>query len=187
MPRDYKYRASPRKKKQSAPAWLWMLVGLVLGAFVMGLAWLKLSAPEPEQKWVGAEPDRPPQAVEPRRPEAELPPHKPRFEFYDKLGRQEVLVPDEQLDLRPGGEADDPTARYVIQVGSFAKPADAERVKAELALLGIETRVAEATLDAGTVRYRVLAGPFLGRTALDRVRAMLKQNGYAQLLIKVVK
>jgi cell division protein FtsN len=184
MARDYKYRASQRKKKKTAPAWLWMLVGLLLGAFVMGLAWLKLDSGEHNgEEWVGAKPDRQPQRVEPKKPSVDVPPHKPRFEFYDKLGRQEVLVPDEQLDLR---STVDKTARYEVQVGSFAKPADAERLKAELALLGIETRVAEARIAAGKVSHRVIAGPFLGRSSLDKVRAQLKSNGHANLLVRVI-
>lgn len=183
MPRDYKYRASAKKKKTSAPAWLWMLVGLVVGAFVMGLAWLKLESEDANgQEWVGAKPDRQPQRVESKK-SVEVPPHKPRFEFYEKLGRQEVLVPDEQLDLRSEVEK---TARYEVQVGSFVKSADAERLKAELALLGIETRVAEARIAPGKVRYRVIAGPFLGRSELDKVRRQLKSNGHGSLLVRVV-
>ncbi len=184
MARDYKYRASPRRKKKNAPAWLWMLVGLLVGAFVMGLAWLKLdSGQENGEEWVGAKPDRQPQRVESKK-SVEVPPHKPRFEFYEKLGSQEVLVPDEQLDLRSEVEK---TARYEVQVGSFVKSSDAERLKAELALLGIETRVAEARIAAGKVRFRVIAGPFLGRSALDKVRSQLKSNGHGELLVRIVR
>ena len=185
MARDYKYRAAPRGKKQAAPAWLWLLVGLMLGAFVMGLAWLKLdSGQEKGAEWVGAKPDRQPQRVESKKTQAQVPPHRPRFEFYDKLGRQEVMVPEEQLDLR---SSVDETARYELQVGSFARPPDAERLKAELALRGIETRVAEARIGAGKVRHRVIAGPFLGRSALDKVRKQLKGNGHSRLLVRVIR
>jgi len=185
MARDYKYRASPTKKKKAAPPWLWLLVGLLVGAFAVGLAWLKMDAEEPNgEEWIGAKPDRQPQRVEPKQKVPnDLPPHKPRFEFFDKLGRQEVLVPDEQLELRSEVEK---TARYEVQVGSFVKPADAERLKAELALLGIETRVAEARLGLGKVRYRVIAGPYLGRSMLDKVRRQLKSNGHNSLLVRAV-
>jgi len=95
MPRDYKYRAAQKKRKKSAPAWLWMLVGLVVGAFVMGLVWLKMDAPLDDERWVGAKPDRQPQRVEKNEAPAQVPPHKPRFEFFDELREKEVLVPDE--------------------------------------------------------------------------------------------
>lgn len=187
MPRDYKYRVNQKQKPKGAPAWVWMLTGLLLGAFAVGLIWLKMDSPPSDDRWVTAPPDRAPQGGdEPRKP-AEVPPHKPRFEFFDKLGRQEVMVPEEQLDLRPDPAADDATAQYLIQAGSFAKTTDAERMRAELALLGIETRVSEARLQNGQVVHRVVAGPYLGREALDKARGRLKQNGYRQLLVRIIR
>jgi cell division protein FtsN len=187
MPRDYKYRAASKKKQKQTPAWLWLLVGLLVGAFVVGLAWLKLDDGTPEPKWVGAQPDRPPQQAESQPPVVELPPRKPRFEFFDKLPHQEVVVPSEQLDLRASRAAPDPTASYVIQIASFAKSQEAEKARAEVALLGVETRVERAHLQDGSTRYRVLAGPYLGRTGLDKVRNRLKQNGYRQMLVRVLR
>lgn len=187
MPRDYKYRAAPKKPPAHAPAWLWLLVGLVVGAFVVGLAWLRLDSADPEPKWVGAQPDRPPQQVDRQAPVVDLPPPKPRFEFFDKLGHQEVVVPDEQLDLRESRVAPDPTASYVIQIASFAKSSEAEKARAEVALLGVETRVEQAHLDDGSTRYRVLAGPYLGRSGLDKMRNRLKQNGYRQMLVRIMR
>lgn len=187
MPRDYKYRTEKPTSSKGAPAWIWMLTGLLLGAFAVGLVWLKFEAPAGEQRWVTAPPDREPQGDESPHKPVDVPPHKPRFEFFDKLGRQEVVVPEEQLDLRPDPAANDATAQYLIQAGSFAKVSDAERMRAELALLGIETRVSEARLDSGRVVRRVVAGPYLGRDALDKARGRLKQNGYRQLLVRIVR
>lgn len=188
---DYKNMANPEPevKQRNAPGWLWMLVGLILGAFVMGLVWLKLEPAAPDSEWVGAKPDHQPQRVqkepEPAPEVVEVPPHKPRFEFFEKLRKKEVVVPDEQLELRE--TKPDPTARYQIQVGSFIKPSDAERVKAELALLGLETRVYRVDIGAGKVRHRVVAGPYLGWSALQKARKRLMANGFQQLLVKVVK
>ena len=184
MPRDYKYRAAQKKQKKTAPAWVWMLVGLVLGVFVTWLVWLKQGTSPVDEGWVGAKPDRQPQRVEKERAPAQVPPHKPRFEFFDELREKEVLVPEEQLDLR--NNTADETARYELQIGSFTRAADAERLKAQLALLGVETRVSEARIGTG-LRYRVIAGPYLGRSALDKVRSLLKQNGHQGLLVRVVR
>ena len=60
------------------------------------------------------------------------------------------------------------------------------RAAAQLALLGVETRVSEARLDTG-LRYLVIAGPYLGRSALDKVRSLLRQNGHQGLLVRVVR
>ena len=188
MPRDYKPRAAGgrKQKKQGAPAWLWALAGLLLGAFLVGLAWLKLDRPGQVTQWIGAQPDRPPQAA-PRKAETpKVPPYRPRYRFYDELGRKQVVVPEEQLDRRNDPQLTDPTARYLVQIGAFTRAADADRLQAELALLGIETRITKANLGGGKVRYRVQAGPYLGRSRLDAARARLKKNGYHDLLVRII-
>lgn len=187
MPRDYKYRVNQKEQLRGAPAWIWMLAGLLIGAFVMGLVWLKLDDKPSDERWVGAPPDRAPQGDDEVEEVVEVPPHKPRFDFWDQLKRQEVVVPEEQLDLRDDPAVSDATSQYLIQAGSFTKSTDAERARAEMALLGIETKVSEARLANGRVAYRVVAGPYLGRSALDRARARLRDNGYRQLLVRIIK
>ncbi len=189
MPRDYKHRARSRRRKSSSNTggWRWMLVGLILGAFLVGLAWLKLESPAEAPQWLGAEPDRPPQSAPEKSPAPEIPPYQPRYRFYDELGRKQVVIPEEQLDRRDSPDAADPTARYLVQIGSFVRPQDADRLQAELALLGIETRITKASLGGGKLRYRVQAGPYLGRSELDAARRRLKKSGYRDLLVRMVK
>jgi len=187
VPRDYKPRSSRRsKQRRGVPGWLWALAGLLLGLFIMGLVWLKLETPERAREWIGGKPNDPSRTV-PRREEVtrpRIPEYKPRYQFYDELRRKEVVIPEERLDAR---EMVDPTAQYLVQVGSFARLEDADRLQAELALLGIETRVSKARLEGGRMRYRVQAGPYLGRSALDRARLRLKRNGYRDLLVRIIR
>ena len=63
VPRDYKHRAQKEPKKKPLPGWLWLLTGLLLGGFIVGLVWLKGQADEAGGAWVGTKPDRPPQAA----------------------------------------------------------------------------------------------------------------------------
>ena len=189
MPRDYKYRAGAgtRNKRKGAPPWLWMLVGLLLGAFLVGLFWLRLDTPPQAPDWIGAKPDRPPQSAPRQEAEPQIPPYEPRYRFYRELGRKQVVIPEEQLDRREQAERVDPTARYLLQVGSFSREQDADRLQAQLALLGIESRITRVRLAAGKLRYRVQAGPYLGRSELDAARRQLKQNGYRDLLVRVIR
>lgn len=171
--------------------WLWLLAGLLLGALIVGLAWLKGQSDDSGGKWVGAQPDRPPQGkpvtAPPRR--VEVPPApKPRFDFYNMLPEMEVVVPDEELDLRPSApesaqQAD--SATYLVQVGSFKRDADADRLKAQLALLGIEAKVVSARIGPQDLRYRVRTGPYRGRAALDKARQQLAGNGFKGIVIRV--
>ncbi|MDJ0740216.1 MAG: SPOR domain-containing protein [Gammaproteobacteria bacterium] len=184
MPRDYKYRARKKPQKKPLPGWLWLLTGLLLGGFIVGLVWLRGQAERPGGEWIGAQPDRPPQgAPAPKAPRVELPPPKPRFDFYDMLPEMEVAVPDEPFEPRPPPPTPAADARYLLQIGSFRDNADADRVKAQLALLGIEAEVVGARIGPQDTRYRVRSGPYSGRAAVDRVAKRLADNGFTSLLI----
>ena len=101
MARDYKYRASTKKKRRSIPPWIWILFGCLLGILIMSVAWLNLEKSSDEiVEWIGAKPDREPQTIEIEQIQKKPLAHKPRFEFYEKLSRQEILVPDDQIELR---------------------------------------------------------------------------------------
>ncbi len=64
-----------------------------------------------------------------------------------------------------------------MQAGSFPKADDAEKLKAKLALLGVEASVQSATIPDKGVWYRVRVGPYKSAEELNRARNFLKQNG----------
>jgi len=190
VPRDYKHRAQKKKAKKPLPGWLWLITGLLLGGFITGLFWLQgQSVDAGGGEWVGAEPDRPPQGKPKAARRAEMPPPpKPRFDFYTMLPKMEVVVPDDELDHEPvagpSGAASTP-ATYLVQVGSFRKTQDADRLKAQLALLGFEARVVSARISARDTRYRVRSGPYRGKPALNKARKRLADNGFSGFVIQV--
>ena len=73
---------------------------------------------------------------------------------------------------------------YLLQVGSFSKAADAERLKAQLALLGFEASVNRVKTDRGVSYNRVRVGPFQGAAALKSAQSRLAANGMKSLVIK---
>lgn len=164
----------------------------------MGLAWLKLGTSEPEKRWIGSTPDKPPQAatqkpapvksVNTAQKTAEKPkviaPPKPQFEFFNELPKREVSVTDEPLELRETPKDKSQHKAYYIQIASFSKKQDAERLRAELALLGQETHINQARLQAIS-RYRVMIGPFNHVGAVQTTQKQLKQRGYTELLVIV--
>jgi len=189
VPRDYKHRAQKRPSKKPLPAWLWLLTGLLLGGFIVGLVWLKGQSSESGGEWVGAKPDRPPQGQGARAARVEVPPPpKPRFDFYNMLPKMEVVVPDDELDQEPpaaSGSAPASPATYLVQIGSFRRTEDADRLKAQLALLGFEAKVVSARISAQDVRYRVRSGPYQGKDALNEARKRLAENGFKGIVIRV--
>src|SRR5690606_22404358 len=113
---------------------------------------------------------------------------KPEFDFYRILPGQEVPVSEQELRKQSQQQAAKPEAPkeiYVIQAGAFQSPADADSLKAQLALLGLEATVEPAHLpDKGTL-YRVRLGPYQKLEDINRVRQTLSQNGVDASLVKV--
>lgn len=204
MPRDYKSRASSGRKQKRAPvpAWIGFTAGLLVGLFIAALVWLTQSpqAPlNPRPASVLRQPEAP--QDEPGAPLAAAKPEKkaapkPRFDFYTILPEMEVVVPDPEpvateapaqggapVVTATGGDAEG-KGLYMLQMGSFRKYGDADKLKASLALVGIEAEIQKFTLDGGEVFHRVRSGPY-SRNQVNSLRARLSQNSINSLVIKL--
>lgn len=100
----------------------------------------------------------------------------PRFQFYEMLPRLEVVLPETEPRARPDrtetAPAEPAPGRYVLQAGSFSAAAEAEAMRANLALLGVESWTQSVTIDA--VEYhRVRIGPTDDLEWLNGVRNRL--------------
>ena len=121
------------------------------------------------------------------KPGGEKPPAEAtdRFEFYDMLPDAEVEVPEQPESNGP--PAPPPVSvpgTYVIQAGAFPDFAEADKVKARLALLGVESQIQAAEANGATY-HRVRIGPIDDLDQLNRLRARLRQNGIEYLVIPV--
>ena len=114
------------------------------------------------------------------------PEQPPRFEFYEILPKFEVVLPETELEARPDvtETALEEPGRYVLQAGSFRAEADAERMRATLALLGIESRLQRVTIDTDDY-HRVRIGPSNDLDSLNGLRARLRDAEIEVLLIKL--
>ncbi|MEO8849095.1 MAG: SPOR domain-containing protein [Casimicrobiaceae bacterium] len=74
--------------------------------------------------------------------------------------------------------------RFWLQVGSFTDQADAENMKARLALGGLQAAVQQGMLADKSVRYRVRLGPYDNTDELTRVKNQLAQQGQESAAIK---
>lgn len=97
-------------------------------------------------------------------------------------------------DLVNGKKSADTTAApapkaeaiYFLQVGAFAKRADADAQKATLAIQGIQTQLSELTSDGNTL-WRVRTGPYNSVDESNSVRDKLNGMGIKSALIKTSK
>ncbi len=194
MPRDYKHRATRRKKHKPASPWFGLVAGLLIGLFIAFLVYIKMLAPPgaPQQASMAVtipESAPPPAAVELHKPQpASLPPPpKPRFDFYTILPEMEVVIPEQEITGKPeqGIRQVEQPGTYFLQVGSFSTPAQADRFKAELALLGLETSIQKVTINNRDTYHRVRVGPYRDLDELNKARRLLKKQGVEGALIRV--
>ena len=76
-----------------------------------------------------------------------------------------------------------PVTKFFLQAGSFRKEADADRVRAQIILLGQAVSVESGTVKDETW-YRVLVGPFSNREQLTTAQKQLAGSGFSNLLLQ---
>lgn len=190
--------AAPRRG--SNPLLTGVLIGMVIGVgMAAGLAWYIMKSPSPFVQKEPAIAKPPADVAKPAAPAvtaASSTPAaavsgvvdgKPRFEFYKVLTDKQdatVAVPAKPADkpqpAKPHTADSKPAAvneSYFLQAGSFSNAADAEKLKARLALLGIEASTQTATIPDKGVWHRVRMGPYKNAEEMNQARSLLKQNG----------
>ncbi len=108
------------------------------------------------------------------------PKEAPSYDFYKTLPGE--TAPADSPKDTPPAKAE---PAYYLQAGAFLNVADAEEMKARLALLGLEASVIQVP-DAQAIQlHKVRIGPFKGMDELNKTRARLTQNNIETLLIKI--
>lgn len=110
------------------------------------------------------------------------------FDFYEMLPKYEVVIPEQ--DARGGaspavvaGPVEKPGA-YILQAGSFRNQKDADRVRAMIAMQGVESKIQKVTIDKDTW-HRVRVGPITNLQRLEDTRSKLRQAQIDALVIRV--
>lgn len=193
MAQKKRKRKTKRKPQQEPyPGWMWLLFGLGIGLSVAFAIYMKDLQPVPPPEPVAQQPasmaapmetESAPVASAPDTPAEE---EEPRFSFYNMLPNFEVVIPEEETDVSLDAklEAVQQPGSYVLQAGSFNDVADADRRRAELALLGVESRVQRIMIDERTY-HRVRVGPMSDLDQLNRVRSQLRDADIDVLRIRL--
>ena len=109
-------RRAPKKQARrngggGIPGWIWLLIGLLVGALVVAVMLLRgqwdlpdgnLPTPNPEARAPAATEEEPVA----QKPAAE--PRKPKYEFFDVLRDKEFVIPDAELNAQAQAEASRP-------------------------------------------------------------------------------
>jgi cell division protein FtsN len=190
MARDYKHQARRKPRRKPAPPWVWMLAGLAIGLFVALLIYLKAGPDDtPVPRAVQAPPpaEREARGVKKEAPAPIPAPPRPRFDFYTTLPEMEVVVPENEItgSRKEGVRQVDKPGTYLLQAGSFRTHEQADRLKAQLALLGLETGIQTVSINDRETWHRVRVGPFRDLDELHKVRVRLKSHDVDAILIRV--
>ena len=154
------------------PGWIWLATGLIIGlsaTFIPSLNEKKEAAQTPN--------------LEPEK-SAVAPVNKRTFDFYTILPELEVMVDndDQQSPTTPNKNL--PAGKYVLQVGSFKSSDEADSLKAQLALMGVETNI--ETVLVNTIKWhRLRVGPSEDIDQLQTTQKRLRVKNMDSILLKV--
>ncbi len=190
MSKDYHQNPKKRSSGRGGSMFVGILIGLLLGLTIaLGVAWYINKIPNPFEK----------KAQAPTTPKADLPKaastpaaDKDRADKGDKGPRftfPDILKGDGGAEKQPRDAEKKSTAApkeaFFLQAGSFQNAPDADNLKARLALVGVEASIQTTHLPEKGVWHRVRVGPYADVEELNRIRAILKQNGVDAALVKV--
>ena len=187
MAQQVRRNAVRRRPGDARSGWRPLLIGFVLGLVIMwaiqhilnggrltGLR--KLFAHHP----AATAPAQPPAATSA--------PPKPTFDFYTILPEVGSEMPEAAHRNDTGGagaKSPGQGVRYILQAAAYAKSHDADRLRARLALEGIESYTEKISVEGRGSYYRVRLGPFASVAAMNSVDHRLAQLGIKAIPLKV--
>lgn len=107
-----------------------------------------------------------------------------RFDFYTLLPEMEVEIPESEIAKAARLTQANKKFIYQLQVGSFRAYDDADNLKANLALLGIEASIQTLTGESSRPWHRVRIGPYHSMRKLNKIRNQLLRNNISSIVLK---
>ncbi len=167
------------KASQNMSGWPWMLSGLSLGLIVAVLIYTnnRYQVEETSAYTLNQMPLETP--LEPA-PETPVAPEVAVIEhpadgytFYEMLPKENPQLESEINPISVVTQTNTETNDlYILQAGSFIASADAERMRTNLMVLNIESKIEAVTIDSNEY-HRVIIGPIEGINELNGLREQL--------------
>jgi cell division protein FtsN len=157
------------------PVFTGMLIGLIFGALLaVGVA-----------LWVtGANPFKP--ASSQPASDAAAPARPSRPDTAPSLDSYKALPSDSPIAVPPAAAPAPAKPRYYLQAGAFQNASDADNLKANLAMLGVEAMIQTGEVAGKGLLHRVRVGPFTAMSEVDRTRSLLTENHIPSTLVRDV-
>ena len=209
MSRDYRHAEVFSTGTRPLPLWLWLFAILAVSAFV-GLIYY-LDSYEKSKGQISEVSGKSSTAGKASKSEdsaASSDNIKPSFDFYKLLPKLKVEVPkadtsSQQPSQQQQANAEQPAPAqlthepivapsnsapiysYILQAGSFKEFHEADRLKASLALAGIQANIEKVVLNGANVWHRVRVGPIHSERQMNKIRDQLRQQNIEPITLKV--
>jgi cell division protein FtsN len=186
MARDYKHTRT--KSGSGVSAWGGFTIGLLMGLVVATAVYIYDRRPGANLNAGGAplsSEKAGSASSEPTPESAQSGDSGTEFDFYEVLPKLEVEVGKDNADSSSAAGAIDAPGSYILQVGSYRNFADADRMRARLAIQGIESSIQKISIDRPEdVWHRVRIGPINNLNKLEDTRRKLREAQIDALVIK---
>ena len=107
-----------------------------------------------------------------------------KFSFYQILKDDEQFMPDDLPESEPTRA--NPNKEFYLQAASFVNEADAEKLRASLALKGFRSTT-QARTNNGVVYFRVRLGPYEDKRKAKNAKTKLQKIGVKPFMYSVNK
>jgi cell division protein FtsN len=201
--RDYKPTTSWKKRRRLRLHGLLVITLVIIGLFGTLLVYLsqdtslQMASSDPIEESV-----EDPTLLKPPAPP------KPKYDFYNVLPERQLILPPEEdavadsppsvvpqtnqteqstaalTNSPPISAQTAPKSSYFVQAGSFRNPADADRRKASIAMLGVSAQIQSFEKEDGIILHRVRIGPIEDLEAVENLRQRLEANDIASIAIR---
>ncbi|HCM05652.1 MAG TPA: hypothetical protein DIC30_06545 [Oceanospirillales bacterium] len=109
---------------------------------------------------------------------------KPGYDFYKLLENSDVPVPKaEDSHYQSTPKTDVAKYEYTLQAASFRSSEQADSLKVTLILENLNTAIEEVDVK-GTQYFRVMVGPFINRSKMNKAQDILANHRINALVIK---
>lgn len=181
-------------KRRSVGPWAWLLMGMLMGLVLGAIAYLKITMLPDRPKEQAAKPAPVTTAKTKAKSKAKEPavakaPPSPKFDFYTLLPEMEVAVPESAPKAKVAQETlvlPHPleNAQYRLQLASYKRHAEADNLKAKLALTGQVVEIHSVKLENGEVWYRVYTPLIPSREQALNLQKDLQNQAISSMLLR---
>lgn len=177
------YMPKSRSQKKASPL-RWLLTGILIGLIVPGIFYLKSSSNQKTERKTQSDiqlsqiqhtltlPPKKTKTLLARHP-IKIEKDEAKFEFYNMLSSQEGAAKEPESTFT--------NRRYSVALASVDSFEQADQLKAQLSLLGIDKISVKKKLKAGKLVYCVIAGPY-SREAAYQTQQQLKDNSIQSVM-----